>query len=60
MEGSSLCREQKLESKENLWGGGSKKGSSRCASAVTNQTRIHEDAGSIPGLVQWAKDLVLP
>ena len=35
-------------------------GSSYCGSMVTNLTRIHEDVGSIPGLTQWVRDLVLP
>ena len=32
----------------------------RGGTAEMNPISIHENLGSIPGLVQWVKDLVLP
>ena len=33
--------------------------SSHCGSVEINLTGIHEDAGLIPGLARWTKDLAL-
>ena len=51
--GAALKNEKQSKNKE-------KRGVPTVVQQVTNPTVILEDVGSIPGLAQWVKDLVLP
>ena len=48
-------REEKEKGIENMF-----EGNSHCSSVEMSLASNHKDTGSIPGLIQWVKDQVLP